>query len=194
MSGFRIEISEIENALLLVDGVRDGAVVVAQRRDGGAYLAGYCCGPRSVDATVVRATLGRTLPPYMVPTVVLWQPSLPLTPNGKIDRKALSALASESGGHQHDRPAPATVNERRLAAAWSAVLGLPVQEIGLRDNFFERGGTSLTAVQLVVALDKALSLKDIVRTPVLADLAQLLDAHDSSPSLQQGDLPCIPLP
>jgi amino acid adenylation domain-containing protein len=177
VSGFRIEIGEVENALLKADGVRDGAVVVVERAERGPFLVGFCSGPRPVDVEAVRAALGRTLPPYMVPTVLLWQPTLPLTPNGKIDRKALTALAAETSGPEERRRAPATAAERRLAAAWADVLGVPVKEVGVLDNFFDRGGTSLTAVRLVVALDRAVSLKDVIRHPVLADLAQLLDAQ-----------------
>ena len=70
---------------------------------------------------------------------------------------------------------PSTPTERRLAAAWSTVLGVPGDQIGRRDHFFDRGGTSLSAVKLAIALDRVVSLKDVTRHPVLADLAQLLD-------------------
>jgi hypothetical protein len=53
------------------------------------------------------------------------------------------------------------------------VLGIPEDQIGRRDHFFDRGGTSLSAVKLVIALDRAVSLKDVTRHPVLADLARL---------------------
>jgi hypothetical protein len=56
------------------------------------------------------------------------------------------------------------------------VLGLPADRIGRRDDFFALGGTSLSAVKLAIALDRAVSPKDLVRCPVLADLADLVDA------------------
>jgi len=87
---------------------------------------------------------------------------------------ALTALAGQLACAQ-DRDAPRTPTERRLAAAWAGVLGVAPEEVGRQDDFFDRGGTSLSAVKLVVALDRAVSLKDIVRHPVLADLAGLLD-------------------
>ncbi|MFJ2155406.1 amino acid adenylation domain-containing protein [Streptomyces sp. NPDC087856] len=171
--GFRVEIGEIENALLRVDGVRDGAVVVVR----GTQLVAFCTGPRPVAAGAVRERLAQSLPAYMVPSVVHWRASLPLTANGKTDRRTLTALAGDldAVGDGPDTPA-----ERRLAAAWAVVLGIPADRIGRQDHFFDRGGTSLAAVKLAVALDRAISLKDVTRHPVLADLAGLLDPPVSS--------------
>jgi surfactin synthase thioesterase subunit len=64
-----------------------------------------------------------------------------------------------------------------VAAAWSEVLGIPQDQIGREDHFFDRGGTSLTAVKLVIALDREVSLKDVTRLPVLADQARLIDGE-----------------
>jgi hypothetical protein len=62
-----------------------------------------------------------------------------------------------------------------VAAAWAKVLGIPQDEIGRTDSFFDRGGTSLSAVKLAIALDRAVTLPDLLRHPVLADLAALID-------------------
>lgn len=70
-----------------------------------------------------------------------------------------------------------TAGERRLADAWAEVLGVPVDRVGRLDHFFDRGGSSLSAVRLAIALDRAITLKDVVRHPVLADLAGLLDRN-----------------
>ncbi|MBV7698128.1 amino acid adenylation domain-containing protein [Streptomyces sp. TRM70350] len=178
--GFRIEIGEIENALLRVAGVRDAAVVIAERAGHSKHLIAFCTGERQ-ETDVLREALAAVLPAYMVPSAFHWQPSLPLTANGKVDRKALTALAEQTAaptendaGQDHDR-APLTPTERKLAAVWAELLGVPEQQIGRTDHFFDSGGTSLTAVKLTLALDRAVSLKDITRHPVLADLAALLD-------------------
>lgn len=165
--GFRVEIGEIENALLRVPGVRDGAVVVR-----GTQLVAFCTGPAPVDAGVVREKLADSLPAYMVPAVVHWRERLPLTANGKTDRRTLTALAGELDARTD---APSTPVEHRVAAAWAEVLGIPADRIGRHDHFFDRGGTSLAAVKLAIALDRAVTLKDVTRHPVLADLADLLD-------------------
>lgn len=178
--GFRIEIGEIENTLLRVPGVRDGAVVVAERAGHSKHLIAYYTGRRQ-EVERLRRTLGAALPAYMVPSAFHWQDSLPLTANGKIDRKALTARAEQSapaqgdGGAEDQHRVPRTPAERKLAAAWAELLGVPEHRIGRQDHFFDSGGTSLTAVKLTIALDRAVSLKDITRHPVLADLAALLD-------------------
>ena len=179
--GFRIEIGEVENALLGVPGVRDGAAVVVEGADRANRLVAFYSGPRALDPDVLRAGLGERVPEYMVPSAFAWQQTLPLTPNGKIDRKALAALAAEPGigepAGPADDEAPGTATERRVAAVWARVLGVPVDRIGRRDSFFDHGGTSLSAVKLALALDRAVSLPDLTRHPVLADLAALVDAR-----------------
>ncbi|WP_351224848.1 amino acid adenylation domain-containing protein [Streptomyces sp. NPDC002133] len=183
--GFRIEIGEIENTLLRVPGVRDGAVVVAERADHSQHLVAFYTGPRLLEPQVLRDGLAGSLPGYMIPAVFHWRESLPLTANSKIDKKALGTLAAQldtadtrsaDGGNEGRlRDAPSTPAEQRLAAAWAEVLGIPAEQVGRGDHFFDRGGTSLSAVKLAIALDRAVSLKDITRHPRLSDLAQLLD-------------------
>ena len=70
---------------------------------------------------------------------------------------------------------PGTPTERRLAAAWARCSASRRTGSAAHDHFFDRGGTSLSAVRLAIALDRAVSLKDVIRHPVLADLAALLD-------------------
>ena len=140
--GFRIEIGEIENTLLRVPGIRDGAVVVAGRPGQGQRLVAFYTGPRPLQAEVLRDRLGTSLPEYMIPAAFCWRQSLPLTANSKIDKKTLTALAGELGDAtaEQDYHAPSTPTERRLAAAWAKVLGIPQDQIGRHDNFFDRGG------------------------------------------------------
>jgi hypothetical protein len=180
ISGFRIEIGEIDNALLRVPGVRDGAVVVAERPDRGKHLVAFYSGDAPLEVDVLRERLGASLPHYMVPVAFHWQESLPLTANGKIDTKALTGLAAELAVQDSDdrddfRPAT-TPTEVQVAAAWEKVLGVAADRIGRRDHFFELGGSSLSAVKLAVALNRVVSLKDVIAHPVLADLATLIES------------------
>jgi amino acid adenylation domain-containing protein len=196
ISGFRIEIGEIENALSRVSGVRDGAVVVAERADRSRHLVAFYSGQRPLELDVLRDRLGESLPEYMVPSVFHWREHLPLTANSKIDRRTLTALAAELDAAEEDRHAPTTPTERWLAAAWATVLGIPLDQIGRRDHFFDRGGTSLSAVRLVIALDRVVSLQDVTRHPVLATLAGLVEGRSAprsgllrSPSEADGAQP-----
>jgi amino acid adenylation domain-containing protein len=182
ISGFRIELGEIENALLGAPGVGDGAVVVLERPDRSRRLVAFYSGPRPVDAGVLRDHLRRSLPAYMVPPVLHWRERLPLTANSKIDRKALTALAAQLDVVEDGHQAPRTPTERRLAAAWAQVLGVPAEQIGRRDHFFDRGGTSLSAVKLAITLDRTVSLKDVTSHPTLADLAGVVDGRSRARS------------
>src|SRR5438128_6235200 len=177
ISGFRIEIGEIENTLLRVPGVRDGAVVVSERADQSKHLAAFYSGPRPLDANALRDRLGESLPEYMVPSAYHWRESLPLTANGKTDRKALTALAGELNVAEQDLDGPSTATEHWLAAVWAEVLGTPKDQIGRRDHFFDLGGTSLSALKLAITLDRAVSFQDLTDHPILADLATLIDGR-----------------
>ncbi|MEU3217552.1 amino acid adenylation domain-containing protein [Streptomyces sp. NPDC006971] len=175
--GFRIEIGEIENTLLRVPGVRDGAVVVTERADRSKHLVAFYSGRQPIEADVLLDRLGESLPAYMVPSAFHWRKALPLTANSKIDRRTLQALAGELDVVRDDYRAPDTPTEQQLAAAWAKVLGVPQDRIGRRDHFFDRGGTSLSAVRLAIVLDRAVSLKDVTGHPILADLAGLIDGR-----------------
>jgi hypothetical protein len=183
--GFRIEIGEIENTLLRVPGIRDGAVVLAERADHSKHLVAFYSGPQPLETQLLRNQLGQSLPEYMIPTTFHWQQNLPLTPNSKIDRTTLTTLATELEVFEQDYHAPSTPTEQRLATAWATVLGIPADQISREDHFFDRGGTSLSAVKLAITLNRAISLKDIIRHPTLTHLAELIEhrsqQHPESP-------------
>jgi len=172
--GFRIEIGEIESALLRVVGVRNGAVVVNKH-----LVAFYTC-ERPLDSAVIRDKIAESLPAYMVPSAIHWRKTLPLTENGKIDRKALVALAGELDAVEQNLERPSTPTEHWLAAAWAGVLGIPKEQIGRRDDFFDLGGTSLSALKLVIALDRAVSFQELAAHRILADQAALIDGRVAS--------------
>jgi amino acid adenylation domain-containing protein len=176
--GFRIEIGEIENRLLAVDGVREAAVVIdrPEGEPGAGNLVAFFGADQTVPARAVRAVLAERLPDYMVPAYVHRLARLPHTENGKVDKQALVRLAGTLGhGGAAAHAAPGTPAEQRLAMVWAEVLGVPLERIGRTDSFFALGGTSLAAVRLLVHLDGALSLRDLLAHPVLADLATALD-------------------
>jgi len=175
ISGFRIEIGEVENRLLRLAGVRDGAVVVTERGDRSKQLVAFYTADESLEPATMRDQLSTSLPAYMIPSVFHSRDALPVTANGKIDKKALATLAGQLDGAPQQREEPRTATEQRLAGAWAAVLGIPLQQIGRHDHFFDLGGTSLSTLRLAIALGRALSFKDLAGHPVLADQASVLD-------------------
>ena len=175
INGFRIEIGEIENALSRVPGIREDAVVVTEQAP--KHLVAFYSGPQQLDAKALRDQLSASLPKYMVPTMFHWRKRLPLTDNGKVDKRTLTTLAGELDLAEQSHDGPQTVTEHRLVAAWAQVLGVPREKIGRRNNFFDIGGTSLSALKLAIALDRAISIKDLLAHPILADQAELIDCR-----------------
>ncbi|WP_422647538.1 non-ribosomal peptide synthase/polyketide synthase [Actinoalloteichus caeruleus] len=173
--GHRIEPAEIEAVLAGVAGVASAVVVV--RADGGGVdrLVAYVvpAGGAEVDVVGVRASVGRVLPEYMVPSVVVVVESLPVTGNGKVDRRALPA--PEFTGEGEGRK-PRTPREAVLAAVFADLLG--VSEVGVEDDFFALGGHSLLATRLTSRVRSVLSVELPVRAvfehPTVAGLAEVL--------------------
>jgi amino acid adenylation domain-containing protein len=170
--GLRIELGEVEAALLAQPEVRE-AVVVAQQGAGGARLVAYVAAHagQAIDGSALRERLGRTLSDYMVPAVIVELASLPLNANGKVDRKALPE--PELTGSAAHQPPEGEV-EAALAAIWAEVLG--VSRIGARDNFFDLGGHSLQLIRVHRILEDrlrpGLSVVDLFKYPTVAALAQ----------------------
>jgi thioesterase domain-containing protein len=162
----------VEAQLLAQPGVHE-AVVVARDGAGGPRLVAYVSGP-AVDAGTLRQQLGRVLPDYMVPTVIVPLAALPLNANGKVNRKALPE-PEQAGGPAYEAPqGPA---ETALAALWAELLDVP--RIGRNDNFFDLGGHSLLVLKLLERLRAPLagpgpSLAQLFRNSRLADQAQAL--------------------
>jgi hypothetical protein len=92
----------------------------------------------------------------------------------------LGHLAQEAVAETGTPTEVLTTAEQRLAEAWGSVLGISPDRISRQDSFPDLGGTSLSAVKLVVLLKRAVSLQEVLRTPVLADLAALLDASSTA--------------
>ncbi|HST66958.1 MAG TPA: thioesterase domain-containing protein, partial [Mycobacteriales bacterium] len=141
LRGFRIELGEVESALRELPGIGDAVVAVA-----GERLVGYLTGP-SVPADVeVRRELSQRLPEHMVPAVLVRLDRLPLTGNGKVDRAALPAPDPRRSGPA-TRVAPRDGVELELVALWEELLG--VHPIGVTEDFFALGGTSLQVIRML---------------------------------------------
>jgi amino acid adenylation domain-containing protein len=173
--GFRIELGEIETVLANHAGIVD-AVVVARGSGAEAELAAYVTArQKPVSAHELRRYLGQTLPAYMIPSTVTTLEAFPLTPNGKIDRKALPEPVHERSG-EHELVAPRTAMERRLASIWERELG--IRPIGMGDNFFDLGVTSIVAARLFAAIEHdlgdSLPLGAIFKAPTIETLARLI--------------------
>jgi amino acid adenylation domain-containing protein len=176
--GFRIEPGEIEAALERRPEIRTAAV--AERRDprGETRLVGYIETDGSTpDPGDLRAFLSEHVPSYMIPSAYVRVGALPVTPNGKIDLDALPEPEWKLAAAAEAFVAPRNETETRLAAVWSAVLG--IAEIGIHDSFFELGGHSLMAVQLFAQIERKLGvrlpLSALFESATIAGLAELIE-------------------
>jgi amino acid adenylation domain-containing protein len=145
--GHRIELGEIEAALLALPGVRACAVLAREDRPGQKQLVAYCVPAGATDAAALRAQLARRLPDYMVPSRYLLLDALPVTRNGKLDRRALPAPDRRRPELAQSYAPPQGELEAALCDAFAAVLDL--EQVGRDDHFFELGGSSLLALQLL---------------------------------------------
>ncbi len=192
--GYRIELEEIEQALLRQPGIKEAVVVANQDR-----LAAYIVPDNSATQEVSgnnnefneswqgqqllanwKQGIKELLPEYMLPKDFVVLKKLPQTPNGKIDRNALPKPLQNAENQTKKFVAPRTENEKLIAAIWAKLLGL--EEVSIRDDFFELGGHSLIAVQAMTNLEKEtgkrLPLASLFEAPTVERLSQLLETNE----------------
>ncbi|MFB6909019.1 amino acid adenylation domain-containing protein [Streptomyces bacillaris] len=174
LRGLRVEIGEIQTALAEVPGV-SAAAVVTVGEGNGARLVGFYVSDLELSSVDLHDLLSARLPSYMVPGHHFRLPELPLNENGKTDKRRLKELAAEMSSGLNAFEPPAGDTERRLAVLWSEVLGTVEGRVGRHDDFFDLGGTSLSAIHLLMRLEHRLSLTDLLGHPVLHEQARLLD-------------------
>ncbi|MFH8774939.1 amino acid adenylation domain-containing protein [Streptomyces sp. NPDC017958] len=174
LRGFRIELGEIEHALRALPEV--GQAVVLHRTDlpGEPALVAYLVvrGPEQPAPEDLRRALRASLPAYMLPARFVFLDEMPVNRSGKIDKRALPLPTAEQAGSDTEYVAAATPAEKILAEVWREVLGL--SRIGVHDDFFRIGGSSLSTVRVsLTAAGRGLTLSvgDLIEHPTIAQLA-----------------------
>jgi amino acid adenylation domain-containing protein len=186
--GNRIEVAEVENALTDLPGIAEAVVVVRPELPPDQPLVGYLVakdGTKLPSAHELRAALQSRLPGPAIPGTFVELATLPVTPTGKIDRKALPAPPAPA--HRDAKCSPRTDMEMRLATIWADVLG--IKQVGIDDDFFSVGGTSLVAADLINRISKEFAhqvpLACLIDHPTIRDLAQLVESG------AKAELPCL---
>ncbi|MBD2102484.1 amino acid adenylation domain-containing protein [Leptolyngbya sp. FACHB-261] len=132
----------------------------------------------------LRSFMQEKLPGYMVPSTFVLLDALPLTPTGKVDRQALPTPSRARPILTEEFIAPHSELEEQLVEIWAQVLG--IEQVGTHDNFFELGGDSLLTVQLVCQVKETLQIKlpllCLFEAPTVAEFAQVIQQHSSSPA------------
>jgi tyrocidine synthetase-3 len=183
--GFRIELEEIERHLLEMAVVKESVVTVREDTTGDRYLCAYIVGDKRGDHVSVddlKYRLLRRLPGYMIPSEFIVLEKMPLLPGGKIDRKALPQPQERE--EEALSGIPTSGLERKLVEIWTEILGK--ERIGVNDNFFDLGGHSLKATQLVARIYKEFNVElELTEVFVSSTIKKLADIIGKDPAVRQ---------
>ncbi|MER0443618.1 amino acid adenylation domain-containing protein [Streptomyces sp. Edi4] len=179
LRGFRVEPAEIEAHFTNRPDIAQAAVLLREDNPGDqrlvAYLVPAAASPSTPDPVGLRADAAAQLPAHLVPSAVVLLDALPLTAHGKLDRRALPAPAAYATTSAPSR-APRTPHEAALCALFATALA--TDQVGIDDNFFERGGHSLLAMRLIASVRAELradvEVRDLFEAPTVAALAERL--------------------
>jgi amino acid adenylation domain-containing protein len=181
--GHRIEIAEIEMALLNHPAIKQAIVVPREDYAEDQRLAAYLVSAarRAPAVSELCSFLKKTLPDYMIPSTWMFMEAFPLAPNGKLDRQGLPPPSSTRPELDTAFVAPRTPIESRLARIWSEVLS--IDQVGVHDNFLDVGGHSLAATRVVSQVLKQfrieVPLQSLFQSPTVAEMARLITEHRS---------------
>lgn len=178
LRGFRIELEEVEHALRAANAGGDACAMV--RRDAsGDRLVAYLV-ESGVSREAIDDALRQRLPEYMVPSAYLILDALPLNANGKVDRGALAQIAPREA----ERPAsagPSNAREAEILEIWKTLLA--GREIGVHDSFFQIGGNSLLAMQMISRVNRRFDIALKVGIVFERNTVALLSEHIASPDI-----------
>ncbi|MDH6678002.1 amino acid adenylation domain-containing protein [Rhodococcus sp. LBL1] len=185
--GQRIELGEIETVLLAHDDVSQTVVLVVATATGDQLVAYVVPAPgRTIVPSELAEFAGRSLPAYMVPASVTVLGAFPLNTSGKLDRKALPEPMFLSN---KEFRAPRSDAEKTVAAVYAEVLG--IEKVGLDDDFFELGGNSLVATQVVTRVGAALGVRLGVRELFEASTVAALAARAGATVVRGTGAPAL---
>ncbi len=190
--GFRIEPGEIEAVLGQHDGVGEAIVIAREDHPGDKRLIAFVVPNEMSGITTkqLRSDLKERLPDYMVPSFFVMLDSLPMTTSGKVDRKALPEPGLERTDLEEQFVAPRNELEKQLVRVWEKVLG--IEQVGIRDNFFDLGGHSLLTVKLIAEVKKAtgkdLTVIAVFKAPTIEQMAGAI-LKEGMPEISSSVIP-----
>ncbi len=189
--GLRIELGEIENAICAIEGITQSVVVVRKNDEGRQLICAFYTGVE-IDAKQIREHIGKKLPKYMVPHIFTHINGMPLTSSGKVNRKVLPEVDLYVIDTAVEYIAPKTEQEKILVTAIESVLD--IEKIGVMDNFFDIGGDSLKAIELLSNLEKQgyhTDTKTIFACDTVKELAEQLTIAETMKEVfdYNGDIP-----
>nr|BFF38250.1 hypothetical protein BACY1_00550 [Tenacibaculum mesophilum] len=176
--GFRVELGEIEDAILNWNEDIVQAKAVLEETETIQIIVAYIRATSNIDTEALKVELNSWLPDYMVPSHFFQLEKFPLSPNGKLDTKALPK-GIDHFKNRKSNGKPENELQENLQLIWSNILDLNIDQIGIADNFFKIGGNSLKAMQLQNAICKAVGkeivLSKILAAPTIKELSELIE-------------------
>jgi acyl carrier protein len=201
INGYRIELGEIENSIRLNPHIKDVVIFMSEMNSGNkaiiAHLIKKDATPddkyESDDEIIEKLSneLKRILPSYMIPSVFEIVDKFPLTPNGKIDRNAIKNSFKKPSIEVELTP-PGSMTEKILHSIWCEELGKGMQNIGIHENFFRIGGSSLAAISISTEIRKKLkkncSARQIFENPTIASLSKKIENNEEYGSVKKVEI------
>ena len=181
LHGVRVDLDGIRGALLTIEGITQVELVLHEDSDHQGSLLCYYSGTQ-INKEELRSTLAEQLDRAYMPDYFVYLEEFPLTLNGKVDKRALPKPSELLTKENYEAPEGAV--EESLAGIWQEVLSLPEGSFGRNDSFFDLGGSSLKAIQLISRIFKKhevqLSIGEIFNNGVLKDQAALIGGSSAS--------------
>lgn len=173
--GFRVELKEVENALISHRHIKEVIVLDKEDENGVKYLCSYFVSNKKLTVGELREHLDNKLPEYMIPSYFIQLDKIPLTINGKVDRRKLPMSGEIYIGNY--KKAPRNKKEEKLVDMFKKLL--KVEDVGINYNFFELGGNSLKATALVSNIYRELNirvpLKEVFKTPTIEGISRYIE-------------------
>jgi amino acid adenylation domain-containing protein len=182
--GFRIELGEIETTLVQLPNIREAVVIAQQDDKSEKHLVAYIVPEQgqTLKTSDIRNYLKQKLAEYMVPAVFVILEALPLNANGKVDRQALPVPGQTREELDIEFIASSSEIETQLIEIWQELLG--IESIGVKDHFFDLGGTSLLAVRMLTKIERRFGQKlpvaTFLKAATVEELANILQQEDNS--------------
>ncbi|MBL1224602.1 non-ribosomal peptide synthetase [Enterococcus sp. BWR-S5] len=182
--GFRVELGEIESVLRKQEAISNAAVIVKNDRNGDRAIHAYVVSDQAIDLQHMRDILREELPEFMIPPYMMQIEHIPVTATGKVNRRELPEIQTNSD--EKVRVAPVNELQHIIADIFAEVLN--TEEVSITDNFFEIGGHSLRATQVINKLEAAtavrLPLRMLFSAPTVEQLSEIVQEQKQQTAYQ----------
>ncbi|MCP4148283.1 MAG: amino acid adenylation domain-containing protein, partial [bacterium] len=185
--GVRVELEGIENAITQLKEINEAVVTIGKNKNNENYINAYYLAPQEQPGIYLKKLLKKTLPDYMIPAFFMKMDRFPLTGSGKVDRKALpdpgKAMAIKTEADK-----PANEKEEKIRRIWTLVLEIDEEKIGVNDDFFYKGGNSISIIKMSSLLDKAfgteIPLTALFLNPTIRGMAAIINKQNNTDAME----------